>query len=135
MTKILCVDDNDTNLYMISAIVRRAGFEVCTAKDGESGIAAVKAERPDLVLMDVQMPGIDGFEATRRLKAEPATQHIPVITLSAHEREDKEQEIRESGCDAYLTKPVDVRALLVETRRLLEAAGGTQAELPGAPRE
>ncbi len=132
MAKILCVDDNDTNLYMISAIVRRAGFEVCTAKDGEGGIATVKAERPDLVLMDVQMPGIDGFEATRRLKADPDTRHIPVIALSAHEREEKDREIRESGCDAYLTKPIDVRALIEEAHRLLEAAGGTQAEESGA---
>ncbi len=123
MARILCVDDNDTNLYMISAIISRAGFEVSTAKDGESGIAAIKAERPDLILMDVQMPGIDGFEATRQIKADPATRDIPVITLSAHEREDKEQEIRDSGCDAYLTKPIDVQALLIETHRLLEAVG------------
>jgi len=128
MARILCVDDNDTNLYMISAIVRRAGFEVCTAKDGESGIAAVKTERPDLVLMDVQMPGIDGFEATRRIKADPDTQHIPVIALSAHEREEKEQEIQDSGCDAYLTKPIDVRALLVETHRLLNAVNASPVE-------
>ena len=125
MARILCVDDNDTTLYLISTIIRRAGFEVCTAKDGESGIAAIKAERPDLVLMDVQMPGIDGFEATRRIKADPDIRHIPVIALSAHEREEKGQAIRESGCDAYLTKPIDVRALLAETHRLLETAGGT----------
>lgn len=121
MARILCVDDNDVNLYMISAILRRAGFEVDTAKDGESGIAAIAAAPPDLVLMDIQMPGIDGFEATRRLKADPVTRHIPVITLSAHERSEKEAEIRASGCDAYLTKPIDVPALLTKTHELLKS--------------
>lgn len=123
MAKILCVDDNDTNLYMIATVLRRAGFTVCTAKDGESGIAAARAERPDLILMDVQMPGIDGFEATRRLKAAPDTAQIPVITLSAHVAVEKAEEIRASGCDAYVTKPVNFRELLAEATRLIGDTG------------
>ena len=128
MAKILCVDDNDTNLFMITTILERAGFEACTAKDGESGIAAAETERPDLILMDVQMPGIDGFEATRRIKADPMTRHIPVIALSAHGEAEKAVEIRESGCDAYVTKPLNVREMLEKTRQLLDAAAGTPAQ-------
>lgn len=121
MAKILCVDDNDTNLFMVSTILKRAGYAVCTASDGEGAIAACKSEWPDLVLMDVQMPGIDGFEATRRIKTDPETRHIPVITLSAHEAGDKVEEIEACGCDAYLTKPLDVRLLLEQAAALLGA--------------
>lgn len=119
MSKILLVDDNETNRYMIGAILKRAGFEVSTAVDGEEGLAAAAAERPDIILMDVQMPGIDGFEATRRLKAGAETGHVPVIALSAHEARDKAGEIAAAGCDAYLTKPLDFPRLLAEVERLL----------------
>ena len=128
MAKILFVDDNDTNRFMIGTLLERAGFEVRTAEDGEGGIAAAVAERPDLILMDVQMPGIDGFQATRRLKAAAETRHIPVIALSAHEAEDKAEEISASGCDAYLTKPLNIPELLGEVGRLLEAAGSARSE-------
>lgn len=123
MAKVLCVDDNDTNRYLIETIMERAGFTVCSAADGEAGVAAAKAEQPDLILMDVQMPGIDGFEAARRIKAAAETGHIPVIALSAHEAADKAEEISASGCDAYFTKPLNFSALVEEAHRLTNAPG------------
>lgn len=103
MAKILCVDDNETNRIMIGRVLKRAGFALRFATDGESGVIAAKAERPDLILMDIQMPGIDGFEATRRIKADSDTSGIPVVALSAHEASDKAGEIAASGCDGYMT--------------------------------
>ena len=133
MAKILCVDDNETNRYMIEKILERAGFTVCTASDGEAGIAAAQAERPGLILMDIQMPGIDGFEATRRLKAGPDTGHIPIIALSAHEADEKAEEIAASGCDSYLTKPLDFAKLLTLVNALLSASAEDSAANPSAP--
>ena len=128
MIRILLVDDNETNRYMIGSILKRAGFEVATAADGESGLSAAATGRPDLILMDVQMPGIDGFEATRRLKAGAETRQVPVIALSAHEAQDKAEEISDSGCDAYLTKPLDIPRLLAEIERLLGVAACARSE-------
>jgi len=119
MATILCVDDSETNRYMIEAVLKRAGFTVLTAADGTAGIAAARSERPHLILMDIEMPGIDGFEAARRLKAAPQTKHIPIVALSAHEAGDVADEISASGCDAYITKPVDFRQLLETSARLI----------------
>ena len=123
MAKILCVDDNETNRFMIGRILERAGFTLCFAADGESGVAAAKAEQPDLILMDIELPGIDGFEATRQIKADRETDRIPVVALSAHEASDKSAEIAACGCDGFMTKPLNFR-------KLIEVAGG----LTSAPR-
>jgi len=122
MSTILCVDDNDNNLFMLRAILGRAGFDVLVAVDGEEGLEVARAAKPDLVLMDLMLPGIDGLEATRRLKGDDATRAMPIIALSAHEEHEKGPVAREAGCDDYARKPLDVRSLLEKIQRLLAAA-------------
>lgn len=121
MAKILCVDDNETNRFMIGKVLERAGFTLCFAADGESGVTVAKAERPDLILMDIQMPGIDGFEATRRIRANRDTREIPIIALSAHEASDKSEEIAACGCDGFMTKPLDFKKLIEIAHALTSA--------------
>src|SRR5437773_2177795 len=107
MPKILYVEDNDDNVYMMRERLTRAGFTVAVAPDGERGVAMATTEAPDLILMDLRLPGIDGWEATRRLKAAPATKHIPVIALSAHAMAGDREKALDAGCDDYDTKPVN----------------------------
>jgi two-component system cell cycle response regulator DivK len=119
MVKILYVEDNEDNVYMLRGRLKRQGFEVAVAADGERGLAMAQSERPDLILMDLSLPVIDGWEATRRLKEAPETRAIPVIALSAHAMAgDREQAIA-AGCDDYDTKPVDLERLLAKIRALL----------------
>ncbi len=131
MAKILCVDDNETNRFMIGKVLERAGFTVCFASDGETGVVAAKTEQPDLILMDIQMPGIDGFEATRQIKANIETSHIPVVALSAHEESDKADEIAACGCDGFMTKPLDFKKL-IEIAFAKTAATGDGAKVFGS---
>lgn len=112
MARILLVEDNEMNRDMLSRRLIRRGFEVIIAVDGAEGIRLAEAERPDLVLMDMSLPEIDGWEATRRLKASDATREIPVIALTAHAMVTDEQKAREAGCDDFDTKPVDLKRLL-----------------------
>ena len=112
MSKILLVEDNEMNRDMLSRRLQRKGFEVMIAVDGQAGVEMATATSPDLILMDLSLPVIDGWEATRRLKANPATQGIPVIALTAHAMADDEQKAREAGCDDYDTKPVNLNRLL-----------------------
>jgi CheY-like chemotaxis protein len=133
MAKILCIDDNETNRFMIGKVLGRAGFTLCFAADGESGVAAAKAERPDLILMDIQMPGIDGFEATRQIKADRETDRIPVVALSAHEVSDKSEEIAACGCDGFMTKPLDFKKL-IELAHTLTSAPSNAAKASGRGR-
>ncbi|XDA97088.1 response regulator [Sulfitobacter sp. LCG007] len=112
MTKILIVEDNDMNLDMLSRRLMRKGFEIVTARDGEAGIAQAKAESPDLILMDMSLPVLDGWQATRAIKSDPQVQAIPVIALTAHAMESDRQKAIEAGCDAFHTKPVDLKVLL-----------------------
>jgi CheY-like chemotaxis protein len=112
MSKILLVEDNEMNRDMLSRRLQRKGFEVMIAVDGQAGVEMATATSPDLILMDLSLPVIDGWEATRRLKANPATQGIPVIALTAHAMADDEQKAREAGCDDYDTKPVNLSRLL-----------------------
>ena len=112
MTKVLYIEDNDDNVYMLKMRLELLDdFEVLTAEDGEKGCAMAVSERPDIILMDLEMPGVDGWEATRRLKADPQTRDIPVIALSAH--------ALAAGCDEFDTKPVEFERLLATLRRLL----------------
>ncbi|RMD64322.1 MAG: response regulator [Alphaproteobacteria bacterium] len=122
MIRVLCVDDNDNNLFMLRAILKRAGFEALGAEDAESGIELARREHPDAILMDLMLPGIDGLEATRRLKAAPETRDIPIIILSAHEESEKGAEARAAGCDAYARKPLDVADLITKISRLTATA-------------
>ena len=123
--KILYVEDNDDNIYMLKNRLTRAGFTVIVATDGTQGVAMATAERPDLILMDLTLPDIDGKEATRRIKADPATQRIPVIALTVNAMEgDKEQAIA-AGCDDFDTKPVEMPRLLDKIRALAPAGNAS----------
>jgi two-component system cell cycle response regulator DivK len=119
MVRILYVEDNEDNIYMLQNRLRRQGFDVLIARDGASGVAVAKAERPDLILMDLGLPVMDGWEASRRLKADDATSNIPVIALSAHAMSNDKAEALEAGCDEYDVKPVEWGRLLTKIRALL----------------
>jgi CheY-like chemotaxis protein len=122
MAKILLVEDNDMNRDMLSRRLTRQGYSVVFAVDGASGVAMATNEAPDLVLMDMSLPVIDGWEATRRIKADPQTRAIPVIALTAHAMASDEQRAREVGCDDYDTKPIELPRLLAKIERLLQGA-------------
>lgn len=119
MTKILYVEDNDDNVYMLRGRLSRAGFDVVVATDGAQGVAMAASEAPDLIVMDLSLPIVDGWEATRRLKGAPETRAIPVIALSAHAMEGDRAKAIAAGCDDYDTKPVDFPRLLEKIRTLL----------------
>jgi CheY-like chemotaxis protein len=108
---ILIVDDQPANLKLARLILTAAGFEVRTAEDADSTMRALESFRPRLILMDLQLPGVDGFELTRRLKADPACRGILVVALTAYAMKGDEDRAREAGCDGYITKPVDVHGL------------------------
>ena len=110
--KILYVEDNDDNVYMLKNRLLRAGFSVVVATDGAQGIAMATSEQPDLILMDLTLPDIDGKEATRRIKADPATKCIPVIALTAHAMASDKEKALAAGCDDFETKPVEMPRLL-----------------------
>jgi two-component system, cell cycle response regulator DivK len=122
MPKILLVEDNEMNRDMLSRRLERRGFQVILATDGEEGVAMASAENPDLVLMDMSLPVLDGWEATRRLKASPTTRRIPVIALTAHAMSSDRDKALEAGCDDYDTKPVELGRLLEKIERLLGTA-------------
>ncbi|MFI5184909.1 MAG: response regulator [Vicinamibacteria bacterium] len=119
MPKILYVEDNDDNVFVMRGRLPRAEFELVVATDGEQGVAMAETEAPDLILMDLRLPGIDGWEATRRLKAAPATKAIPVIALSAHAMAGDREKALAAGCDDYDTKPIDFPKLLEKIRTIL----------------
>src|ERR687897_1395761 len=118
MPTILYVEDNEDNVYMLVRRLRRHGFEVIVAGDGAQGVEAARRERPDLILMDLGLPVLDGWEAARRLKADAATCRIPVIALSAHAMSGDRVQALEAGCDEYDVKPVEWRRLLTKIRAL-----------------
>ena len=125
MTLILIVEDNELNRDMLRRRLERRGFDVAVAGDGEAAVAAVRERRPDLVLMDMSLPDVDGWEATRRLKADEATRSIPVVALTAHAMPDDRERALDAGCDDFATKPVDFDALIEKVRAL--AGEGEQA--------
>jgi two-component system, cell cycle response regulator DivK len=119
MTKILYIEDNEDNFYMLSNRLKRRGYELIAASDGETGIALAKSEAPALILMDLSLPVMDGWEATRRLKAAAETRHIPVIALSAHSMTGDREKALAAGCDEYDIKPVELPRLLEKIAALL----------------
>jgi two-component system cell cycle response regulator DivK len=133
MPKILIVEDNELSRDMLSRRLRRKGYEVLVATDGQEGIAMAQRELPDLVLMDLSLPDLDGWEATRRLKKDAKTQHIPVIALTAHAMSGDREKAIDAGCDEYDTKPIDLRRLLSKMVRFVEdpEAGGSGASGTG----
>ncbi len=124
MAKILYVEDNEDNVYMLTRRLRRNGHEVIVAADGEQGLAMARAEAPALILMDLRLPAMDGWEATRRLKATPETRDIPIIALSAHVMAGDKEKALAAGCDDYETKPVDLTRLLAKMAALLPEDAG-----------
>lgn len=124
MARILLVEDNEMNRDMLSRRLNRRGFEVLIAEDGGLAVSMTQTERPDLVLMDMSLPVIDGWEATRRLKADPETAGIPIIALTAHAMESDRERALEVGCDDYDSKPVDLPRLLGKIETLLGSNGG-----------
>jgi CheY-like chemotaxis protein len=117
--KVLIVEDNKMNLDMLSRRLIRKGYEVISAADGAAGITVAAAEQPQLILMDMSLPVLNGWDATRRLKAEPATAHIPVIALTAHAMSEDREKALAAGCDDYATKPVDLAHLIEKISNLL----------------
>jgi len=122
MSKILLVEDNEMNRDMLTRRLERKGFEVAIAVDGQQGVDMAGSESPDLILMDLSLPVIDGWEATRQIKASPAMQSIPVIALTAHAMAGDEKKALEAGCDDYDTKPIDLKRLLGKIENLLGSA-------------
>ena len=121
MIRILLVEDNEMNRDMLSRRLERKEFEVLIAVDGQAGVNMATLEAPDLILMDLSLPVIDGWEATRQIKANPATQSIPVIALTAHAMAGDEEKALQAGCDDYDTKPVNFQRLLEKIKTLLNA--------------
>ncbi|HEX5110909.1 MAG TPA: response regulator [Vicinamibacterales bacterium] len=121
MGKILLVEDNAMNRDMLSRRLIRSGYSVVIAEDGRQGIASAHAEGPDVILMDMSLPEIDGWEATRQLKGDKSTRRIPVIALTAHAMSSDRQRCLEAGCDDYDTKPVDFQRLLTKIHAALQS--------------
>jgi CheY-like chemotaxis protein len=122
MNKILLVEDNEMNRDMLTRRLERKGYEVVIAVDGKAGVDMASSASPDIILMDLSLPVMDGWEATRQIKADPATQSIPVIALTAHAMAGDEKKALEAGCDDYDTKPVDLKRLLGKIENLLGSA-------------
>lgn len=120
MLKILLVEDNETNRDMLSRRLQKRGYEVAVAGDGEQGVAAAETERPALILMDMSLPKLDGWEASRRLKTAPGTKDIPILALTAHAMTGEREKALAAGCDDFDTKPVDLERLLGKMQALLE---------------
>jgi two-component system, cell cycle response regulator DivK len=125
MARILLVEDNEMNRDMLSRRLERKGHTVTCAVDGQEGVAKAQSEKPELILMDMSLPVIDGWEATRRLKADAQTKPIPIIALTAHAMAEDERRAREAGCDDYDTKPVELPRLLSKIEALLAAGAGS----------
>jgi two-component system, cell cycle response regulator DivK len=122
MTKrILVVEDHEDNRQILRDLLGAAGFEIVEAHDGPSAYPTAAAERPDLILMDIQLPGLDGYEATRRIKADPALAKIPVIVVTSYALSGDEEKARLAGCDDYVAKPYSPRELLAKIRHYLPA--------------
>ena len=120
MTKLLYVEDNDDSVYMLKMRLELLGdFEVLTAEDGQKGCEMAAAEQPDIILMDLEMPVVDGWEATRRLKGNPQTRDIPIIILSAHALAGEREKAIAAGCDEFDTTPIEFDRLVATVRRIL----------------
>jgi len=117
--RILVVEDQDDNRRILRDLLTASGYELIEAVDGEQGLAAAQQEHPDLILMDIQLPGIDGYEVTRRIKANEALRSIPIIAVTSYALSGDDQKAFEAGCDAYVTKPFSPRQLLAKIKEYL----------------
>jgi two-component system, cell cycle response regulator DivK len=119
MTKILIVEDNALNRALLLAVLKPEGYEILSAEDGLQGVELAQRELPDLILMDVMLPGLSGYDATRRLKGELSTQHIPIIAITANTAPAERDRALDAGCDGYIAKPIDTRTLPQQVRLFL----------------
>ena len=117
--RILVVEDHEDNRQIVRDLLSANGYELTDALTGEEGVAFAKRDRPDLILMDIQLPGIDGYEATRRIKADPELRHIPIIVVTSYALSGDDQKAFAAGCDGYVTKPFSPRLLLAKIREYL----------------
>jgi CheY-like chemotaxis protein len=124
MARVLLVEDNEVNRDMLSRRLTRRGFQVIFAVDGQQGVDLARSEKPDIILMDMSLPVMDGWEATRRVKSDDATRNVPVIGLTAHAMSGDREKAIEAGCDDYDTKPVELDRLIGKIERLLSATKG-----------
>ena len=124
--KILIIEDNPMNMELAVDLLEAAGHEVLTAMEAETGIELARSEQPELILMDVSLPGMDGLAATQKLKADPGTRNIPIVALTAHAMKGDEEKALAAGCQGYLTKPIDTRTFAATVVGLL--TGGLQAQ-------
>lgn len=132
MAKIIIIEDNPANMKLAVFLLCSAGHEVLQATDAEAGLALIRAEMPSLVLMDVQLPGMDGLTATRLLRNDPSLAHIKVIALTAHAMKGDEEAMRTAGCDGYLAKPFHHREFLGVVNNMLEKLNIAATDLKGA---
>jgi two-component system, cell cycle response regulator DivK len=123
-SRVLIIDDHRLNIELARAVLEAGGFEVSAAESAEEAWVRLSECRPDLVLMDIQLPGEDGLALTRRIKADPAWQHLVVVAFTAYAMRGDEARMREGGCDGYLAKPIDVKTFAAQVRALLQAAQG-----------
>jgi len=131
MRKLLCVEDNEDNLYMLQLRFDvLGGYEILSARDGAAGFAMAASQRPDLILMDLNLPEIDGWEATRRLKADPATRDIPIIALSSHAMTGDREKALAAGCDDFDTKPIEFDRLLAKIEQALAPEASESGSKP-----
>jgi two-component system, cell cycle response regulator DivK len=117
--RILVIEDTEDNRQILRDLLSAAGYEVIEATDGATGVAMAAEQRPDLILMDIQIPVLDGYEATRRIKADPATRHIPIIAVTSYALVRDEAKTREAGCDGYVAKPFSPRHMLQKVREFI----------------
>jgi two-component system, cell cycle response regulator DivK len=122
MKRILMIEDTEDNRQIMGDLLSNAGYELIEAVDGLEGVAAAEREKPDLILMDIQLPGIDGYEATQRIRAIPALASIPIIAVTSYALSGDEAKAREAGCDGYIAKPYSPRQLLATVREFLPEA-------------
>ena len=121
---ILIVEDSELNQRLLEAVLTPHGYRLLLAKDGETGVALALEERPDLILMDILLPGIDGYEATRQLRTRPETRHTAIVALTASAEPEEQDQARAAGCDGYIIKPIDTRAFPRQIRRFLADSRG-----------
>jgi two-component system cell cycle response regulator DivK len=122
-TQVLVVEDDAQNLYLIEFLLEQAGFDVVVARDGEQALIEAERACPDLVLTDMSLPKLDGFEVARRLKGSPSTAHVPIVAVSAYSMKGDRERILRSGCDGYIAKPIDADTFIDDVRCYLAAVG------------
>ena len=127
--KILLIEDNPLNMELATDLLEASGFEVISAHSGEAGIKLAREAQPDLILMDLSLPGMDGIEATKALKADPQTSAIPIVAVTAHAMKGDEQKALAVGCEGYITKPIDTRMFPMLVAQHLQRASGGKTSL------